>query len=221
MPVILSDIFGDPNVGIFSFANDKIAILPAGISEKKLESFHQTLGVESCSVGVAESRLVGIYVAGNSNAVLVPYITTKDELKHLRSTGTNVKVLKEKRTALGNIILCNDNGANIEPQIKPNTIISFERNLKVPVRPSTIGGLHHVGALAMASNKGVLANPMITESESKTISTVLGVPVSKGTVNSGIPYPKAGLVVNSRGAIVGSHTLGSELLTLSNAFQTD
>lgn len=221
MPVILSDIFGDPNVGIFSFANDKIAILPAGISEKKLESFHQTLGVESCSVGVAESRLVGIYVAGNSNAVLVPYITTKDELKHLRSTGTNVKVLKEKRTALGNIILCNDNGAIIDPRLKHNTIISLEKNLKVPVRPSTIGGLPHVGALAMASNKGVLANPMITESESKTISTVLGVPVSKGTVNSGIPYPKAGLVVNSRGAIVGSHTLGSELLTLSNAFQTD
>src|SRR5947208_2194189 len=90
MPVILSDIFGDPNVGIFSFANDKIAILPAGISHKKIISFHDVLGVDSCSVGIAESRLVGIYVTGNSNAVLVPYITTDDELKQLRSTGASV-----------------------------------------------------------------------------------------------------------------------------------
>ena len=64
-------------------------------------------------------------------------------------------------------------------------------------------------------------NPIVSDDESKTISSVLGVPVSKGTVNSGVPYPKAGLVVNSRGAVVGSHTLGSELITLSNEFQTD
>ena len=221
MPIILSDIFGDPNVGIFSFANDNIAILPAGLSHKKISSFHDTLGVEPCPVGIAESRLVGIYVAGNSNAVLVPYITTKDELKQLRATGAHVEVIKEKRTALGNIILCNDHGAIIDPRLKYNTVAALEETLKVPVTPSTIGGLPHVGALATASNRGVLVNPIISDKESQTISSVLGVPVSKGTVNSGVPYPKAGLVVNSRGAIVGSHTLGSELITLSNAFQTD
>lgn len=219
--IILSDIFGDPNVGIFSFANDNIAILPAGLSHKKVSSFHETLGVEPCSVGIAESRLVGIYVAGNSNAVLVPYITTKDELKQLRATGAHVEIIREKRTALGNIILCNDHGAIIDPRLRYNTVAALEETLKVPVRPSTIGGLPHVGALATASNKGVLVNPIISDKESQTISSVLGVPVSKGTVNSGVPYPKAGLVVNSRGAIVGSHTLGSELITLSNAFQTD
>src|SRR5437879_13874251 len=104
MPIILSDIFGDPNVGIFSFANDKIAILPAGISHKKISSFHDTLGVEPCSVGIAESRLVGIYVTGNSNAVLVPYITTKDELTQLHSTGTHVEIIREKPTSMANKI---------------------------------------------------------------------------------------------------------------------
>src|SRR6266702_3665484 len=177
--------------------------------------------VDPCSVGIAESRLVGIYVTGNSNAVLVPYITTEDELKQLRSTGAHIEIVREKRTALGNIILCNDHGAIIDPRLNHSTVTALEETLEVPVRPSTIGGLPHVGALATASNKGVLANPIITDNESRTISNVLGVPVSKGTINSGVPYPKAGLVVNSRGAIVGSHTLGSELITLSNAFQTD
>ncbi len=90
MPISLSDIFGDPNVGIFSFANEQLAILPAGLPEKKLDVYRSSLGVEAFGVGIADSRLVGIYLAGNSNAVLVPYITTKDELKLLKSTGARL-----------------------------------------------------------------------------------------------------------------------------------
>src|SRR2546430_14283380 len=68
VPVILSDIFGDPNVGIFSFANEKIAVLPAGTSAVKLASFKEALGVEAYGIGIADSRLVGIYLSGNSNS---------------------------------------------------------------------------------------------------------------------------------------------------------
>ncbi len=221
MPVILSDIFGDPNVGIFSFANETVAVLPAGTPAKKLANYKQTLAVEAYGIGIAESRLVGIYLAGNSNAILVPYITTKEEVKALRGTGARVVVVKENRTALGNIVLCNDYGAVLDPRLKPRTVEAIGRALKVPRITGTVGGLPHVGALATASNNGVLANPMIKESEKMRISEVLAVPVSTGTVNSGVPYPKCGVVVNSKGAVVGSHTLGSELLTVSNVFQTD
>lgn len=221
MPVILSDIFGDPNVGVFSFANETIAVLPAGVSEKKLMNYGEALGTETCAVGIADSRLVGIYVSGNSNSILLPYIATKDEVTRLRATGVRIAILLEKRTALGNLILCNDYGAIIDPRLKTKTVSAIEKALKVPVKPGTIGGLPQVGSLATSSNKGVLANPIVTESERRNISEVLHVPVTMGTVNSGIPYPKAGVVVNSKGAVVGSHTLGSELLTLSTAFQTD
>src|SRR5438094_8152277 len=135
VPIILSDIFGEPKVGSFSFANDKIARLPDGISHKKITSLQDRLGVDPCSVGIAESRLVGIYVAGNSNAVLVPYITTKDELKQLRSTGAHIEIVRENRTALGNIILCNDHGAIIDPRLKHKTVTVLEETLEVPVRP--------------------------------------------------------------------------------------
>ena len=221
MPVILSDIFGDPNVGIFSFANEKIAVLPAGISPKKLASYKEALGIEAFAVGIADSRLVGVYVAGNSNAILVPYIATPDEISKIRSTGTRVVVLEERRTALGNIMLCNDYGAIIDPRLKPKTVSAVEKALRVPVQPGTIGGLPQVGSLAIASNKGVLADPIIYESEKKHISEVLKVPISVGTINSGVPYPKSGVVVNSKGAVVGSHTLGTELLAVSTVFQTD
>ena len=221
MPVILSDVFGDPNVGIFSFANEKIAVLPAGISAKKLASYTEALEVEAYSVGVADSRLVGVYMSGNSNAILLPYIATEVEVSKIRSTGIRIVILQEKRTALGNLIICNDFGAVIDPRLKPKTVSAIEEALKVPVHSGTIGGLPQVGSLAIASNKGVLTDPIIYESEKKHISEVLKVPVSTGTVNSGVPYPKSGIVANSKGAVVGSHTLGSELLAVSSVFQTD
>ena len=105
MPVILSDIFGDPNVGIFSFANEKIAILPAGTSQGKLASFKEALGTEAYGIGIADSRLVGIYLSGNSNSILLPYIATEEEISKLGSTDANVTIIEEKRTALGNIFL--------------------------------------------------------------------------------------------------------------------
>ena len=221
MPVILSDIFGDPNVGVFSFANENIAVLPAGISTRKLDSYREALGTEACSIGVADSRLVGVYTCGNSNAILLPYIATQEEISKIRSTGTKVAIMQEKRTALANIILCNDYGAVVDPRLKPRTVSAIEKALKVPVHSGTIGGLPQIGSLAIASNKGVLANPLIDESEKAHIAEVLKVPVSIGTVNSGVPYPKSGIVVNSKGAVVGSHTLGSELLAVSSVFQTD
>ena len=221
MPVTISDMFGDPNVGIFSFANEQLAILPAGVTQKKLDVYQQSLGVNAFGIGIADSRLVGIYVVGNSNAVLVPYITTKEELKLLKKTGVHIVVLKEKRTALGNVILCNDYGAVLDPRLKQPTVTAIDKALKVPHTAATIGGLPHIGSLATASNNGVLANPIIKESEKRQISETLGVPVETGTVNSGIPYPRAGLVVNSKGAVVGSLTLGSELIAVSNVFRTD
>lgn len=221
MPVILSDIFGDPNVGVFSFANEKIAVLPAGISPKKLASYKEALGIDAFAIGIADSRLVGVYAAGNSKAILLPYIATDEEISKIRSAGTRVVVLDEKKTALGNLILCNDYGAIVDPRFRQKTVSAIEKALEVQVEPGTIGGLPHVGSLATASNKGVLANPIIYEDEKKLISEVLKVPVSVGTVNSGVPYPKSGIVVNSNGAVVGSHTLGSELLALSTVFQTD
>ncbi len=221
MPIALSDIFGDPNVGIFSFANEKLAVLPAGVSQKKLAMYEQALGVQAYGIGIADSRLVGIYAVGNSNSLLVPYITTEDELKMLESTGVNVVVVNEKRTALGNVIICNDYGAVLDPRLKPDTVEAVEDALKVPVMTSTIGGLPHIGSLATASNKGVLANPIIRDSERKQIAKALNVEVHSGTINSGVPYPRSGVVVNSRGAVIGSSTLGAELIAVSNAFQTD
>jgi len=220
-PITFSDVFGDPNIGVFSYANEKIAVLPAGVSGKKLKAYRDALGVEPYSVGVAESRLIGIYLVGNSNGLLAPHIAAEVELQRLESAGLSVQVIDDKYTALGNLIVCNDYGAIVDPRLRTTTVEQIEESLGVPAAKATIAGLPNVGALTVASNKGALISPMANEAERKIFSTGLGVPVETGTVNSGVPFPKAGVVANSKGAVVGALTIGGELITISNIFQGD
>ena len=220
-PIIFSDVFGDPNIGVFSYANEKIAILPAGISGKKLKAYRDALSVEPYSVGIAESRLIGIYLVGNSNALLAPHIIADVEIQKLQSTGLAVRVIDDRFTALGNLIVCNDYGAIVDPRLRSATVDEIEKTLGVPAVRATIAGLPNVGALTVASNKGALITPMSNEAERKIFSGGLGVPVETGTVNSGVPFPKAGVVANSKGAVVGALTMGAELITVSNVFQGD
>jgi translation initiation factor 6 len=76
-------------------------------------------------------------------------------------------------------------------------------------------GLPFVGSLVVATNKGAIAHPKITEQEREKIQEILQVPVSVGTVNGGVPYPKSGLLANSNGAIAGNLTSGPELMEIS------
>ena len=69
--------------------------------------------------------------------------------------------------------------------------------LGVETIPSEIAGLPYVGALATATNKGVLAHPMLKEEERKVLEDVFKVPVDVGTVNCGIPYVSTGMLGNS------------------------
>ena len=89
--------------------------------------------------------------------------------------------------------------------------------LGVEVVPCNIAGLPYVGSLATATNKGVLAHPMLKEDERKVLNDVFKVPVDVGTVNCGIPYVSTGLLGNSRGAVVGLLTTGPEMFIIGQA----
>src|SRR5256712_2726482 len=152
-PIAFSDVFGDPNVGVFSYANEKIAVLPAGVSGKKLKAYRDTLRAEPYSVGIAESRLVGIYLVGNSSGLLAPHIAAGVELQRLESTGMAVQGIDDKDTTLGDLIICNEYGAMGDPRLRPTTVQQNEKTLEVPAAKAKKAGLPHLSALTVASNK--------------------------------------------------------------------
>jgi translation initiation factor 6 len=71
--------------------------------------------------------------------------------------------------------------------------------------------------LAVATNKGVLAHPLLKDEEKKILADAFKVPVDVGTVNCGIPYVGTGLIGNSHAALAGSMTTGPEMFIIGNA----
>lgn len=222
MGILRADVYGSPNIGVYCHSNEKTAILPTGLPKKKIDRFRQNLGVQLCVTNIGGCALVGVLVAANSNGIVLPHIVHDHELEAIRNTfEVEVRVAQERWTALGNLVLANDNGALIHPGASESLARTVAETLDVDIVPASIGGLPYVGSLAVATNKGVLAHRSITDHERAVIEKALSVPVDAGTINGGVPYVKAGLLANSNGAIVGPLTTGPELMAITRSLGID
>ncbi|MEM3732663.1 MAG: translation initiation factor IF-6, partial [Candidatus Bathyarchaeia archaeon] len=212
------DVLGNPNIGVYCLSNEEILLTPYGLPKKKLERFEDCLKVKAYSISISGSILIGVLAAANSKGMIVPYTIKNNELKFLKEiSDLNIFSPKVKWTAFGNLILVNDFGAIVSPFFPKKLIKKLTDVFGVEIALGMINSLPYVGSLAVATNKGVLANPFIKDDEKKLIEEILKVPVFTGTVNNGVLFPKSGLLANSKGAIAGSLTSGKELMTITQA----
>jgi translation initiation factor 6 len=176
------------------------------------------LKVKVVATTVGKSVIVGALACSNSNGMVLPPFAREDELEAIKkASDLNVTVMDTKKTAYGNLVLANDNGAVADPRLRRGILSKIEETLGVEVVHNEIAGLPYVGSLATATNKGVLAHPMLKEEERRVLKDVLKVPVDVGTINCGIPYVATGLIGNNCGAVAGSLTTGPEMFIIGQA----
>ena len=218
MSLFFFDVFGNASIGVYSLVNDKIAIIPPQVPEIKRQKVEEWLKVKVVATTVGKSLIAGALACSNSNGVVLPSFSTDDEVDAIKSVvDINITVMDTKKTAYGNMVLVNDKGAVVDPRLDKGDVDKIADTLGVEVVPSDIAGLPYVGSLATATNKGVLAHPLLNEEERKVLNDVLKVPVDVGTVNCGIPYVSTGLLGNSKGAMVGLLTTGPEMFIIGQA----
>ena len=218
MTVYLTSIVSSASIGVYSSATEKFVAIPSAVPRKKAEQIAEWLHVKLIQTSIAGSILAGSFVAANSNGVLLPLSICDEELAAIKAGFEgNVTVLETKKTAYGNLVLANDFGAVVDPRLKEPIIKQISDTLGVETVRTEIAGLPYVGSLAVATNKGVLAHPLLKDSERKILESVLKVPVDVGTVNCGIPYVGTGLLANSHAAVAGSLTTGPEMFIIGNA----
>jgi len=218
LPLSLFDVFGNASIGVYSLVNDRIAIFPPQVPENKRKKVEEWLKVKVVATTVGKSLVTGALACSNSNGVILPPFATDEEVKSIKSAADiNVTVMDTKKTAYGNMVLANDKGAVVDSRLKKGAVNKIADTLGVEVVSGEIAGLPYVGSLATATNKGVLAHPMLKEGERKVLEDVLKVPVDVGTVNCGIPYVATGLLGNSYGAVAGFLTTGPETFIIGQA----
>ncbi len=206
------DIDGDPNIGLRAFATDNYILSGSHLPE------YEILQSDLHIIHIAGTELDGIFSAGNSNGIIITKIAEIEEIEQIKKElGLNVLVLKSKETAVGNLILANDNGAIVSPLIKEYKN-DIEDVLGVETEVSTIAGLSIVGSSAIATNKGCLIHRDASEEEAKVIEDILKVKVEVGSF-SGSPFVKSGLVVNTKGILVGNTVTGPELERIFEVFE--
>ncbi len=220
MGIFRYDIYKSPNVGIFAKSNDKLVLLPYGYAETKIKKIMEFLEVEPVFVSIAGNRIVGPMVVMNNKGLILPAISTNDEVADLkRITGLNVMKLDSKFTAIGNLICTNDHGAIISPLFKDEFNRQISDILGVESHTMSVADFNQTGSMIVSTNLGGGIHPKASEKEIEVVSSVLKVDIEPLTINGGIPYLSSGIVCNSKSLIVGSLTTGPELIMLSRAFK--
>ena len=218
MPLFLFDLFGSASIGVYSLATDKMMIVPPQVPETKAQKVEEWLKVKVVSTTIGKSVLIGALACANSNGIVLSHFTEEKEIEAIKSASDiNVNVMNTKKTAYGNLILANDYGAVVDSRLGRRDLTKIEDTLGVEAVSGEIAGLPYVGSLATATNKGVLAHPLLREEEQKALKDVLKVHVDVGTINCGIPYVATGLIGNKYGAVAGFMTTGPELFIIGQA----
>jgi translation initiation factor 6 len=211
MAIYNGAFYGNPYVGLYARASDKLAILPAS-AHAKLRQGAQCLEVPLASVSVDGSPYLGLYVALNSNGAVMPSFAADDEAEAIRKHGLEVLMLNDgKFCACGNNIACNDFGAVANPDMPDEDVKKIAKALGVPVHRMAIAGTKTAGMAVACTNKGFVAHNRISEGEMANLEEIFKVKGMNGSVNSGTALPGLGVVANSHGAIVGERTSGFEL----------
>ena len=218
MAVYLSSIVGSASIGVYSLANDQFVVIPQMVPLKKAEKTAEWLKVKLVHTSIAGSVLAGALACANSNGILLPHSVSDEEVVAIKAAFEgNITIMETKKTAYGNLVLANDKGAVVDPRFKEPEVRRIADTLGVEAVSGEIAGLPYIGSLAVATNKGVLAHPMLTVEERKLLEDVFKVPVDVGTINCGIPYVGTGLVGNTHAAVAGSMTTGPEMFIIGNA----
>ena len=218
MPIYLLDTFGSASIGVYMRVTEEFIIVPKQVPPTKIRRLESWFKTKIVKTNIGGSILIGSLVCANSNGIVLPRLVWDEELEALKTLrDVNITVMDTKRTAYGNLVLTNDYGAIVDPRLSKKDIKVISDTLGVEVVPGEIAGLPYVGSLTTATNRGVMAHPLIKPEEEELLRDVLKVHVGIGTVNCGIPYIATGLIGNSRVAVAGSLTTGPELFMIGQA----
>ncbi|HYD03605.1 MAG TPA: translation initiation factor IF-6 [Alphaproteobacteria bacterium] len=210
--VLVTNFNSNPNVGLYGYACDKYCLIGSEVPDSIVDDLKEVFNVPIIRTNIAGTALLGVFLSGNNNCLLVPKIAFANELETLDKHKIKYKLIDTKLTCLGNNIICNDNGCLVSDDYGEREIKAFKEALKVPVFRAKIAGHTTLGSLAVHTDKGLLCHHEVLEHEAKLLKKVLKVEIFTGTVNMGVPFVGSGILCNNNGFIIGDASGGPEIV---------
>lgn len=202
---------GNPNIGVFASVNESLAFTSADASPEFVRALEGALGVQTIRTTVAGAHVIGSLMTMNSKCAVVSGLADEREIEVIEEHIPCFR-LDDPLNAAGNNILVNDSGAIVSPEYGPEVVRALSDALGVEVVPASIAGCNTVGSVCRATNKGCVCHMDASDEEVQLIKDVLKVSeVIRTSVNHGSRMVGAGLVANTKGAVVGDETTPIEM----------
>jgi len=211
-------------VGVFARLTNSYCLTAMGGSENFNSIFEAELSqhIPVIHASVGNTRIVGRVTVGNRHGLLVPSITTDQELQHLRNhlpEDVKVQKVEERLSALGNCVVCNDYVALVHTDLDRETEEVIADVLKVDVFRATIAQNVLVGSYCVLTNQGGLVHARTPMSDMEELSQLIQIPMVAGTVNRGSDVIGAGVVANDWAAFCGMDTTATEIGVVEQIFK--
>lgn len=207
------DFLNNPNIGLFFFINDKIALVPLQTPDNLLKLIETQLKVKTFKLNFYNSLLNNLFINGNNKTLLVPDIVSKEELKILKKTKMKIIIIHSKLNALGNNMIVKKNKVLINPKYSTSVIKELE-DAGFEVKKGTIDDKGIVGANMVIFKKKALINPHVTAKEVKNIEDFFKIECVSGTINNKSPIVKGGVIYNKNEIFISKLTTGPEMMTI-------
>lgn len=216
--MLRATVFGSSYIGVFTEATDSFAFVRPDLDEDLADAFKSEFGVPLIKTTIGGAATVGSLLCGNQSGFIASRRITEPEQTYIEeTTGVSVTELPGRINAAGNVVLANDHGAYVHPELTAEAESAIVDALDVSVERGTIAGVRTVGTAAIATNRGVLCHPETTDAVLDTLEAALDVPADIGTINYGGPLVGAGLAANENGYVAGDETTGPELGRIEEA----
>ncbi|MFB6162148.1 MAG: translation initiation factor IF-6 [Halococcoides sp.] len=210
--MLRTSIAGSSYVGVFASVTGEYVLVRRDADDDLAEALAAELDAQVVQATIGGSTTVGALAVGTDQGWLVSGRATDDECEALtEATDRPVGELPGRINAAGNVVVANDRGAYVHPDLSADAIEAIEDALGVPATRGTLAGVDPVGTAAVATANGVLAHPEASDAELDALEEALGVPADVGTVNYGGGLVGSGLLANDAGYVVGAETTGPEL----------
>ena len=205
------DFDSNSNIGIYMFVNDKFALVGHELTDKKKTEIEKSLGVPIYKITILGTDLLGLFVCGNNDMIIVPEMFEYEENKFKEICDKHkvkmVVVDEIKNTFGSNVCVGNDTIL-----INDEYLSGFEEKLKRKTKYKVIRVktkmFNAVGATIKFLNGKYFLSQEYSEDEVKLIvDDIAGI----GTINSGSNYISSGVVGNSNGVIIGSASSSVEI----------
>jgi translation initiation factor 6 len=207
------EITGSSNVGLYAFATDTYAVVGETVPDSTQQHLEEVLEVPIFTTTMLSTGLVGAFLTGNNNVLLVPSQASKHEVEALKDLPVPVKTVNTTFTCLGNNVLMNDEAALLNPEFSDEETQHVANQASVECMKTQLAERNAVGSLGAfnaAKQRLVISND-VTEEEFEFVKEYFDVEATPTSINLGTPYVRTGLICNKNGFVIGKESGGAEV----------